>query len=92
MKHRIALVIRKKGTGTGDLVHIFQNILKGSYGCSIFIFLFGAYDEFAAFIGAANNDQRSGCYGMVAGKLLDLFMNNILVFKAKYKNSTGFAL
>ena len=67
-------------------------MLQGGYGYSIFILLLGTDDEFAAFIGAANNDQRSGRYGMVAGKLLDLLMNNIPIFKAKYNNSTGFAL
>jgi hypothetical protein len=89
MKHGVAPVIREQGAGAGDLVYIFQNILQGSYG--YFIFLFRSYDEFAAFIGAANNDQRSGSYGMVAGKLLYLLMYNIPIFKAKNKNSTGFA-
>jgi hypothetical protein len=90
MKHRSALVIRKKCPGAGDLVYIFQNILQGRYGYCIS--LFRAYDEFTAFIGATNDDQRGGRYGLVAGKLFDLLMNNIPILKAKYKNSTGFAL
>ena len=91
MKHRIALLIRKKCSGAGDLVYILQNNLQGGYGRSIFIFLFRTYDEFAAFISAANDNQRRRLDGLVSGKLLDLLMNNVPIFKAKDKNSTGFA-
>jgi len=84
------LLIRKKCSGTGYIMYVFQNILKGRYGQ--FISPFRSDDEFTAFIGAANDDQRSGLYGLVPGKLLDFLVNNISVFKTNCKNSTGFAL
>ena len=90
MKHRIPPFIRKEGAGAGDLVHIFQNIFQGSY--RQLVFAFRPHDEFAASISSADNDQRSGRYGMITGKLLDGRMNNLSVFQAKDKNPAGFAL
>ena len=89
MKHRISLLIRKKCSGAGDFMYIVQNNLQGGYGH--FIFLFRTGDEFAALSSPANDNQRRCLDGLDFGKLLDLLMNDIPIFKAKNKNSTGFA-
>ena len=80
MQHGIAFLIRKQCSGTDDLMHVIQDVLH--WNRRQFTWVLRTDNEFAVFIGASDDDQRCGFYGLVASKLFYFLMNNIPIFKA----------
>jgi hypothetical protein len=79
MENGVPRVVWEKGSRPCDLMDIFQTVFHGNDGfCPP---VFWPYDEFTFLIGSSDHDQRSGFDGLLEGKLLDLFMDNLSVLK-----------